>query len=266
MTANRLANLQGRTMQLLRIPLILSTLLLATIISPLASADFLGLYAGGGAWQAKPQGEVGRSNINLNSTLNLDEESNRFVYIALEHPIPLIPNIRLQHTEMDWVGNALISAGTDLNGSPFLATEQADVTLNLTHTDATFYYEILDNVVDLDLGITARVFDGDASLASPSQQEAIDLGATVPMIYGKAGIDIPFTIISGALVANWVNVDDFRLIDWSAEVTFEMDLAPAVDAGLVLGYRSLQVEIDDFEELQSDARFEGYFVALQLHF
>lgn len=254
-------------MKLLCNSLIRSTLLLTTAMIPsLAMADFIGLYAGGGAWQANPQGNIGRSNINLDSTLNLNEETNRFAYVAVEHPIPLLPNIRLQHTEMDWVGDALISAGTDLNGNPFVATEQADVALNLTHTDATLYYELLDNVVDLDLGITARVFDGDASLVSASQQESIDLGATVPMLYGKAGIDIPFTIISAALVASWVNVGDFRLIDWSAEVAFEMDLVTLIDGGLIMGYRSMQVDIDDFDELQSDARFEGYFVALQLHF
>ena len=134
-----------------------SLLVLAITLSPItAVADIVGLYIGGGSWQASPEGNIGRSDIDLESTLNLDEENNQFVFIALEHPIPLLPNIRLQQTEMDWAGSALVTAGTDLNGNPFVSDEEVDVSLDLTHTDATFYYEILDNVVDLDLGITAR--------------------------------------------------------------------------------------------------------------
>lgn len=56
-------------------------------------------------------------------------------------------------------------------------------------------------------------------------------------------------------------------MDYSAQLAYEVDLIPAVlDAGLVLGYRSMLVELDDLDELQSDATFDGYFLALQLHF
>ncbi|MGY8850848.1 MAG: hypothetical protein ACKVKX_09025, partial [Pseudomonadales bacterium] len=56
---------------------------------------------GGGSWQASPEGDIGRTDINLESTLNLDEENNQFVFVAIEHPIPLLPNIRVQHSEME---------------------------------------------------------------------------------------------------------------------------------------------------------------------
>ena len=142
-----------------------SLLIVAITLSPLtAAADIVGLTIGGGSWQASPEGSIGRSDIDLESTLNLDEQNNQFVFVALEHPVPLLPNIRLQHSEMDWTGSALVTAGTDLNGNPFVSDEQVEVSLDLSHTDATLYYEVLDNVVDLDLGITARAFDGEASL------------------------------------------------------------------------------------------------------
>ena len=64
---------------------------------------------------------------------------------------------------MNWTGSALITAGTDLNRQSICQVQQADISLDLTHTDATFYYELLDNVVDLDLGLLRRLFDGEAS-------------------------------------------------------------------------------------------------------
>lgn len=247
--------------------LLRSLLVVATTLSPLAAvADVVGLYIGGGTWQASPDGDIGRTDINLESTLNLDKESNQFVFVALEHPIPVLPNIRLQRSEMEWTGNALVTAGTDLNGNPFVSTEQVDVSLDLSHTDATLYYEIFDNVVDLDLGITARAFDGEASLIGVSQQESIDLDAVGPLLYGQVGVDFPLTGLSAHMIANWIDVDEFRLIDWAAQLAYEFDLLPAVDTSLILGYRSMLVELDDLDDLQSDATFEGYYLAFQLHF
>jgi hypothetical protein len=77
---------------------------------------------------------------------------------------------------------------------------------------------------------------------------------------------VPTTALSGNISANWIKVDEFRLVDWSAELSYEFDLLPAMDAGIILGYRSMLIELDDLDELQSDATFDGYFLALQLHF
>ena len=244
--------------------LTIAFILLSSSLS--AVADIAGLTIGGGSWQASPEGDIGRTDINLESTLNLDKENNSFAYVALEHPIPLLPNIRLQHSEMQWRGDALVTAGTDLNGTPFVSDEQVDASLNLTHTDATFYYEVLDNVIDLDLGITARAFEGDASLIGDVQQESIDLDAVGPLLYGRAGFDLPLTGLSAHIIANWIDYSEFKLIDWAAQLTYEFDLLPVVDTGLVLGYRSMLVELDDLDDLQSDATFEGYYLALQFHF
>jgi len=91
-----------------------SALLAALILTPVsltslpASADFTGLYVGGGSWQASPEDDIGLTDINLESTLNLDAQNNQFVFVAIEHPIPILPNIRVQHSEMAWNGKALV--------------------------------------------------------------------------------------------------------------------------------------------------------------
>jgi outer membrane protein len=253
-------------MKTLRKIVALATLLTPVITPTTAFADFVSLSIGAGSWQAEPEGNIGRTDIDLSSTLNLKQQTNQFAYIALEHPVPLLPNIRLQHSDLNWSGNGLISAGTDLNGTPFVVAEQADISLDLSHTDATFYYEVLDNVVDLDLGITARLFDGEASLIGATQQQSMALDATVPLLYGKFGLGLPSTGWQADMAANWINVDEFRLVDWSAELSYSFDILPAMDAGIVLGYRSMVIELDDPDELQSDATFDGYYIALQLYF
>ena len=170
----------------------LSIFVALSTVSIISSADIAGLSAGIGTWQSSPAGTMGSTNISLDSTLNLDKENGNYVFLALEHPIPLLPNIRLAHTDLQWAGQGLVTAGTSLDEVVFPVDQAVDVDLDLSHSDITFYYEILDNIIDLDVGLTARLFDGQASLVGSLQQERVDVEAVIPMIYGKAGIDMPF--------------------------------------------------------------------------
>ena len=240
--------------------------LLATLTATplLATADIAGLYAGTGVWQSSPTGTLGNTSISLENTLNFDEENSNYFFIALEHPIPLLPNLRLTRTDLEWAGQGVVSAGTSLDEVVFPSDQAVAADLDLSHTEVTFYYEILDNIVDLDLGLTARLFDGEASLIGATQQERVELDAVIPMLYGRAGIDLPFTGLSAALSGNWVDVNDVSLTDWSAEVNYDFKIAPTLEAGLSIGYRSMLIEIDDQDGLQSDAEFDGLFIGLRL--
>jgi outer membrane protein len=242
----------------------LSIFVALSTVSIISSADIAGLSAGIGTWQSSPAGTMGSTNISLDSTLNLDKENGNYVFLALEHPIPLLPNIRLAHTDLQWAGQGLVTAGTSLDEVVFPVDQAVDVDLDLSHSDITFYYEILDNIIDLDVGLTARLFDGQASLVGSLQQERVDVEAVIPMIYGKAGIDMPFTGLTASLGGNWINVNEFRLIDWSAEVNYDFSIAPTLEAGLSIGYRSMLIDIDDRDELQTDAEFDGLFIGLRL--
>jgi len=237
-----------------------------TITPVFASADIVGFTAGIGTWQSSPSGNVGSTDISLDNTLNLSEENANYGFIALEHPIPLLPNLRLARIDLQWAGQGVVPAGTRLDEVTFPIDQAVDVDLDLSHTDVTFYYEVLDNLVDLDLGISARIFDGQASLVGSTEQEQVDLDATIPLLYGRAGIDLPFSGLSASVSGNWINVNDFNLIDWSAEINYDFSIAPTLEAGLSIGYRSMLIEIDDRDELRADAEFDGLFVGLGLVF
>jgi len=229
-----------------------------------ASADIAGLYVGAGVWQSSPAGTLGNTSISLDNTLNFEEENSNYLFIALEHPIPLLPNLRLSRTDLEWAGQGTVSAGTSLDEVVFPIDQAVAADLDLSHTEITFYYEVLDNVIDLDVGLTARMFDGEASLVGAVQEERVELDAVIPMLYGKAGIDLPFSGLSAAVSGNWINVNEFHLIDWSAELNYDFSIAPTLEAGLSIGYRSMLIQIDDQDELQSDAEFDGLFIGLRL--
>ena len=115
--------------------------LLATLTTaPLfAGADIAGLYAGAGVWQSSPSGTLGNTSISLENTLNFDEENSNYFFIALEHPIPLLPNLRLSRADLEWAGQGTVSAGTSLDEVVFPIDQAVSADLDLSHTEITFY-------------------------------------------------------------------------------------------------------------------------------
>lgn len=62
-----------------------------------AKADFIGVYAGAGSWYHSATGKVDHlgTPADLEQDLGFDKNWSGFFYLAVEHPVPLIPNVRL---------------------------------------------------------------------------------------------------------------------------------------------------------------------------
>ncbi len=229
----------------------------------LAQADtILGIYAGAGIWQTDISGDVqdGTAVIDTEDDIGLDDNNNNYFYAALEHPIPLVPNIKLQHTKLSVDGDNELTRSIDFNGSQFSGSENVSAEADLTHTDATFYYEVLDNWVSLDLGLTVRLFDGFVEIQSSNESAREDLDVPIPMLYGKVRFDLPLTGLSVDAVANGIGYSGNKLIDATLRVAYESGLGLGVEAG----YRSLQLDID--EDVEADIDLSGVFVGINFHF
>ncbi|TQV67684.1 TIGR04219 family outer membrane beta-barrel protein [Exilibacterium tricleocarpae] len=236
-------------------------------LAPLAQADtILGVYAGVGIWQADYGGDTGVDSIDLDE-LGLDDEDNNFFYVALEHPVPLLPNIKLQNTNVESEASATLTRDFTLDDVTFTATDSVVTDLDLSHTDVVLYYEILDNWVTLDLGMTLRAFDGEASVRSENtdRSETVDLDAVLPMAYAKAQFDLPFTGFSVGADANIITYDGNTLSDASAKVAYAYE-SLVVDVGFELGYRRMALSLDDLDDLEADITLDGPYAAITLHF
>ena len=235
---------------------------LAAFSIPAAADTIAGLYAGAGFWRAGPGGSIGGTAADVDA-LGLSSETNGFVYVALEHPIPTLPNVKLQHTRLSTRGEGLLTRQFRLDDVEFSAGETVSTDLDLTHTDVVMYYELLDNVLSLDLGATLRVFDGHARVASRSGtlSESVGIDLVVPMAYGRALIELP-TGLSLSATANFIGYSGNSLQDLSAHVTYGFD--SALDVGVELGYRRLALELDD--DARTDVSLDGPYVAVAVHF
>jgi outer membrane protein len=232
-------------------------------LAPIAQADTVfGIYAGAGQWQGDYEGDIGNPSIGLNE-LGLRESDNNFYFVALEHGVPIIPNIKIQQTNIESRQSAVISQTFTLDEITFVVDSEVASEFDLTHTDAVLYYEVLDNWLNLDLGLTLRKFDGFATARSGTARETVNLDETIPMIYGRAQFNLPLSgfAVGGAL--NAINYSDNKITDYNAYLSYTFN--SALDIGAELGYRSLELRADE-DNVKVDATIAGPYASILLHF
>ncbi|MCH8106506.1 MAG: TIGR04219 family outer membrane beta-barrel protein, partial [Proteobacteria bacterium] len=151
--------------------LILSVLI--NTVATTASADFIGLKLGATHWAPDLTGSFssGITTIDLVGDLGLDDPSSSSVQLILEHPIPLLPNIKYQRFKLESSGSNTPALGINFEGELFDGNVTS--TFDLTHDDIVLYYEVLDNWISLDLGVDFKRFDGEVGLIDSDSNETI---------------------------------------------------------------------------------------------
>ena len=231
------------------------------------SDTIFGVYAGVGVWSTDVEGDfeyvggaVGDGDIDLADDLDMDGESNSVMYVAVEHPLPFVPNVKVQRSEMTAESSTILSSNITFDGVTYPVSDSVETTLDLSHTDATLYYEVLDNWVSIDLGLSVRVFDGEIdiqSVSTPSLSSNVDLNAPIPMLYGKARFDLPFT---GGYASAEINT-----LGVVSDTTFTVGYESAFRFGVEAGYRIFSVSLDDIDDLDTGIDIDGAYIALTLH-
>lgn len=246
--------------------LLLASVVAATAIPTVQADTVLGIYAGAYSWGADYSGDINDTDagetIDLEDDLGFSDESNMVFYVALEHPVPVLPNIRIQQTALDSSANGTLTRDFTFDDVDFSIGQDVATDMDFTHTDLTLYYEILDNWVNLDLGLTVRKFDGEIKIEGGGEIAQVDLDAALPMLYVMAQFDLPLTGLSAGLQGNAVGYSGSSLLDLNGYVQYEF----AFGLGLRGGYRSFTLELDDIDDIDSDLTLSGPYAALTFHF
>jgi outer membrane protein len=227
-----------------------------------AQADALGIRIGANAWQQNFSGHaksgVADDRIEIEDDLGFDDDDGFQGYISFEHSIPIIPNILVQRTVID------ADANGDLNGKSFDGVTfpgAVKSTIDLTHTDATLYYEILDNWASLDIGLTARFFEEGFKIKDQNQSATLDIDYVIPMAYAAVKFDLPLTGLYVGADGNGIKYEDDTILDLKAMIGWESSIGLGIEAG----YRYFDVQYEDSRE-EADITIEGTFAGLFFHF
>lgn len=229
------------------------------VAAPVASADILGVGATVGYWDADYSGTASKDSnrVDLDRDLNLSSDSNANLTAYFEHPVPLLPNVRLNYTRTKQSGRGELTAAYDgVGGSGPVNSE-----LELEQLDLTLYYELLDNWVNLDLGLTVRDFSGELIMrddnANTSTTEA---DAVLPMLYAAARFDLPFTGVSVGGDANAISFDGDSVLDYNVYGQYEFSMLQ-----VRAGYRQISLDYEDGDD-NLDIDLGGPFVSAGLRF
>jgi outer membrane protein len=251
-----------------------AALVLATCLTASnAQADTIyGIYAGVQGWNMDADGSFGQARNGVNSTasFNFDKESQNSYYLAIEHPIPLIPNFKVKRNTMETNGDTTLTGTFVFGDETFSTTSQLSTIVDLSNTDYILYYELLDNdLVTIDFGINAKNVDGVLDVvnkndATQTARETFD--GFVPMLYGNVELGLPFTGLGVFAEGSLLSVGDHTLYDYEAGIGYTFIDNVAVDLTLQLGYRAVKLELDDLDDINSNLDFDGVFVGLEIHF
>lgn len=241
-------------------------------VLPIASANadsVLGVYAGVQGWDMSTDGGFANNSSDLQS-FSFDDETQTSFHIAFEHPLPLVPNIKVRRTSLDSQGDVTLSQSFNFGDQLFIADSTIATDIDATHTDIILYYEFFDNnLFSFDFGLSGKYVEGDfiaQDLGESSRVAVEDFSGIVPMIYSRIQIGVPFTGWGAYAEGSYLSIDDSNLYDFQVVVTYALVESLAVDVGLELGYRSLRLELDDVDDITTDLDFDGVFAGIEIHF
>lgn len=238
-------------------------LFISTAAGSVAQADVLNFSVGVSYLNHDMQGEV-RSSVAADGSVDINFSDNNDVsfFLKFEHPVPFLPNVKLQQNNLQAAGLIPLANPTFLAGQEVLVNGDID----LSHTDIALYYELLDNWVNLDLGLSAKYFDGYSRFLLREQgQELINdesqFDDWIPMVYAQAQFDLPMTGFSVAATVEALSFDSNHATDVDLALKYQNKLGLGAD----LGYRSLDVDINS-SSFNSDLKADGFYLGVNFNF
>ena len=255
---------------------IISTLSLVAFLTTTANADFLRVEAGAGVWSQTPSGDFKRKDgdgalsLNGSYTSNENDSSEFYFWSLIKHPIPLLPNVRLEYVsvEDDGVIDGYVN-GIDLRGNLGRATITTD------QYDVIPYYNILDNTawITIDLGLDLKYIQIDSDV----KEEVIPVGsktvysgsdsAFIPLLYARGRVQIPGTGLGLESDVKYITDGDSTVYDIRAKVDWTFDISPAIQPGIEVGYRIQKYDIyEDGGDTTSNLDYSGAYAGVMVRF
>ncbi len=245
-----------------------NVLILSVLINSLATAawaDFVGLNIGASYWAPSLSGSFNSLNdptIDLVNDLSLDDPSSSSFRLILEHPIPLLPNIKYQRFELDSSGSSILSSDLNFNGTTFLSGAQVTSTFDLSHDNIVLYYELLDNWVSLDFGLDLKRFDGEVELTDAISNQRILVDETIPLLYLSARFDLPFSGFYVGADINSFSTGDSSVEDSTIMLGYESDSGLGFEGGI----KKFSLELNDVNNLNTNLEYDGIYLNGYIHF
>jgi len=242
------------------------TLATALLAPQLASADFLSVYGGIEGWHVEPNASFGDNQSN-SADFNLNKETATGFYIGFEHPVPLIPNIKLRRDSLDSDGQTTLTSNFVLDGVTYTGGDTVATTVELQQSDVIIYWELLDlDLLSFDFGLNAKHINVDLTATDGTTSTAENFKGWIPMGYAAAEVGIPGLPLSIWAEGSYIGYSGDKFYDARAAVRYTLVETLPMDLTLSVGYRALVVDVDDLDGVFADIDFNGYYAGVEVRF
>ena len=240
-----------------------------------ASAADLGFSTGGGVWKSEASGSMryeDNPTVDVDD-LDYDKENRGYIWAELRHPVPYLPNLRIEYVDLKFSGSSnesFVWGDTTFKGDAYSET-------NLSQLDMIVFYNIFSQPwVDFDLGVDVKYLDFEfyaegegRDLENPlevvTHTEHEEETLFVPFIYSKVRLNIPTTNFGIEGDVKYVKYKSTSILDTSIKADYLFDFK-AAKFGIEVGYRfeSVDIDRDDFNSIDFDVDVEikGLFAGL----
>jgi outer membrane protein len=240
--------------------------LLITAISGAATADFVGLNIGAAQWTPDLSGSFSSgsaASIDLNSDLGYSDQTSTSLSVSFEHPIPMIPNVKYTGYDLSSKSKSTLTSPITFDGNSYSANISS--TLDLSHNDLVLYYELLDNWINIDIGLDLKKFDGRVSISdldNSSNSSSITVDETIPLFYLAARVDLPFTGLYVSANIQQLSVGDNSVEDSTLLIGYESSMGLGIEGG----FKTFTLELNDASNLNTNLQYDGLFLNGYYHF
>ena len=255
---------------------ILLNLTFATLLTSVLHADMGRLEVGIGSWQQTPSGDLSYEEYGLygKDTSREEQTNEAYVWMLIKHPIPILPNLRVEYSHVKNEGTA---TGSFENFSVFPGTT-ANTSLELTELDVVPYYNILDNTawITLDLGVDFKIIESTYEANNVKLFGFINTPMTytdesttvIPLAYLRTRVEIPKTGFGIEGDVKYITYSGSTIYDVRAKVDYTFDTGLPVDIGFEVGYRIKNMQIDDEEASSTNTNldFRGVYAGVMFRY
>ncbi len=244
------------------------TLLVCAILGSLAAtsanaAALVGFKVGGDFWDADTDGTFAQKG-QTQQDFKYDSDWQGSLWVAIEHPIPFVPNLKIRENHLDVDGKSALSGDWGFNGNTF-SSGDISASVDLSNTDFILYYEILDNdLVSLDLGAAYKLMHGSYRVADAGHPEQRDIDKGIAMASASAEVGVPGLGLYG-FADVMQGLDESSVYDYSIGLGWAFD-GIALDTKVRVGYREFNFDVNGFEHITANNKFDGAFIGVEIVF
>ncbi len=238
---------------------------LLTLAGTASAETLFGVYAGAGGWHQDPDGHLtsNGTQVDTKEDMALGDGNDNMFWLAFEHPIPFVPNVRVQQTATDLQGRTELIRAVVLDGVNFAPPGIIESGFEFKVQDAILYYNVIDGeTLSLDLGIAGRKIDGSAFINSGVRFSEIEFDGTVPMLYARG----EWKVLSGfwfGAGGQYIEYKGDSYIDVDGAFGWQSEWGVSAE----IGYRYMRMKVEDLGDIDN-ARLmvDGPYAALNYKF